>query len=735
VGIAVAAGAALILLRAPREASRPALIGTALARIVALAALVVIAALAAGLPAHLLRPAGWGRLLRDVHGGLQKTTVTLWPYVGTDTWARLDILLPLAALPVLAAAVGFWPAARRGAAAASRFGVRQLVALALVLSLYVFGALESNGGAPTIEGLLLLALIVAWLWLPGVRRHRLPATLVWLAATGVLAAALVAPLGGDQAWLNYRAWNLVAVPARGLSFSWDQSYGPIAWSRAQRQMFTVSAPAAQLWKTTTLDRFDGLRFMRSGTDATSYEDLPIPVNTSWYTFARFTIKGLGQRLLPTEQGTTVGVDLGGPVNHDRDGTTRTAAPALESGDAYTVLAYVPRPSPAELRAAPRAFPSQYLRYTDFDLPAAGQSGLRLAATDPPIRGRFFDSRTVGARAPGLTPAASGAIQTRVLRSPYGPMYRLARHLAAGRRSSYDVAIAIERYLAANYIYGEQPPARRYPLESFLFADRIGYCQQFSGAMALMLRMDGIPARVAGGFLPGSRTAGRFVVRAVDAHSWVEVYFSGIGWVAFNPTPPRSVGHALRFPLYTSERTVYPYAALAATVGGLPQRAEPRLPALHRRRVRGASGWSLVLWIAAILGGLGLLALGARWLAGYVRLRRSLERDGDLATQELAVALRRLGYSIPACVTLAALESVVHLHGGPDAVRYVRLLRDRRYAAGSTRSASLRDRRVLRARLTAPLGLDARLRGLWVLPPATVGWGVVARAHDGHTGGP
>ena len=735
VGVAVAAGTALMLLRA-RHTSPRARVGAAVARAGALVALTVLALLIAGVPAHLLRPAGWGRLLGDVHGGLEKTSVTLWPYVGRDTWARLDLLLPLTALPVVAAGIGFWPASPQGASAARRYGVRQVVALTLLLGLYIFGATDSNGGSATIEGMLLLALVVAWLWLPGVRRRRVSTAVVWLGAAGALAAVLVPNIGADRPWLNYRAWSLAAAPAHGTNFTWDQSYGPITWSRSHREMFTVAAPAAQLWKTTTLDRFDGLRFMRSGTNPANYEDLPVPVTTSWYTFATFTIRGLGSTLLPTEQGATVGVDPAGGTSRALDGTTQSLGPPLHKGETYTVLSYVPRPTPAELRGAPRTFPAQYLRFTNFDLPASDQSGLRLAATDPAVKGHFLDARTVGPRAPGLTLAASPAIQRRVLDSPYGPMYRLARRLAAGHRSPYDVATAIERYLAANYAYGEQPPARRYPLEAFLFVDRIGYCQQFSGAMALMLRMDGIPARVAAGFLPGSPTGDhRFVVRAVDAHSWVEVYFAGIGWVPFNPTPPRSVGHKLRFPLYTSERTVYPYAALAATVGGLPQRDRPRIPGLPRRRVRAAGTWSVLLWVTAIIAALCLLALLGRWLAGHLRLRRSLASDGELATHELVVALRKLGYSLPARVTLAEIERVVALHAGADAAHYVQLLRNRRYAAGSTASASLRDRHVLRLRLTAPLGLDARLRGLWVLPPATIGRGLGAAATGTHPGAP
>ncbi|MBV9001942.1 MAG: transglutaminase domain-containing protein [Solirubrobacterales bacterium] len=491
-------------------------------------------------------------------------------------------------------------------------------------------------------------------------------------------------------------------------------------------MFAVAAPSPQLWKVTTLDRFDGLRFVRSGLDdrgSLDYQDLPLPLNQHWYAFATFTVEGLRSTDLPSQQGTTVGIRSPRPVQYELDGTARARGPAPRAGANYTTLAYVPAPVPAEMRAAPRAFPPVYLRYTDFDLPGAGQSGLRLAATDPQRPGVFFTARTVGAPRPGVPPAAVPAVERRILASPYAGMYRLARRLAAGRRSTYDVAVGMANYLQANYNYGEQPPRRRFPLEAFLFSDGVGYCQQFSGAMALMLRMDGIPARVAAGFLPGSydATTHRFVVRAVDAHSWVEVYFAGIGWVPFNPTPSRTTAPIVRFP---SARTATPAAAIAATVGGVHVRATDSATAGLDRRIPGSGSFPLSGLIALALAVLLVpLSLSVRWLSGRVRLLRSLAGDGELATRELVKALRRLGYVLPATVTLSQLEAMVRLHGGPDAARYVRRLRDRRYGPGSAASPTLRDRRRLRLALTAHLGLDARLRGLWALPPATVGWRV------------
>jgi hypothetical protein len=74
------------------------------------------------------------------------------------------------------------------------------------------------------------------------------------------------------------------------------------------------------------------------------------------------------------------------------------------------------------------------------------------------------------------------------------------------------------------------------LEQFI-QDKVGYCEQFAATMALMSRAIGIPARVVVGFTPGTRNEqGEFVVTAKDAHAWPELFFSGIGWVRFEPTP-------------------------------------------------------------------------------------------------------------------------------------------------------------------------------------------------------
>ena len=126
----------------------------------------------------------------------------------------------------------------------------------------------------------------------------------------------------------------------------------------------------------------------------------------------------------------------------------------------------------------------------------------------------------------------------LLASPYGEVYRLAQQWTAGAETPYEAVRAVQEHLRGDFDYTPTVPESSLPLVSFLFEDEAGYCQQFAGSMGLMLRMLGIPARVVSGFAPGARDAesGAYEVRDFDAHSWVEVYFRGIGWVTFDPTP-------------------------------------------------------------------------------------------------------------------------------------------------------------------------------------------------------
>ena len=120
-------------------------------------------------------------------------------------------------------------------------------------------------------------------------------------------------------------------------------------------------------------------------------------------------------------------------------------------------------------------------------------------------------------------------------------WRLARRLRRESETPYDLVRRVNAYLQDGFVYSENPPpvaAGVAPLDAFINDTKAGYCQHFSAAMAVLLRMGGVPARVATGFSPGglSKRKGAWIVRDTDAHSWVEVWFDEYGWVTFDPTP-------------------------------------------------------------------------------------------------------------------------------------------------------------------------------------------------------
>lgn len=154
------------------------------------------------------------------------------------------------------------------------------------------------------------------------------------------------------------------------------------------------------------------------------------------------------------------------------------------------------------------------------LPAMHASNLRAATTDYPEE--IHDSYL---QLPDLDP-----------RIP-----ELAKQITQNAHNPFDKTIAIENYLRSHFAYTLNLTGKPGddPLAHFLFETRAGHCEYFASAMTIMLRTQGIPTREVNGFLPGEYNdlAGDYIVRASDAHSWVEVYFPGTGWMTFDPTPP------------------------------------------------------------------------------------------------------------------------------------------------------------------------------------------------------
>ena len=133
---------------------------------------------------------------------------------------------------------------------------------------------------------------------------------------------------------------------------------------------------------------------------------------------------------------------------------------------------------------------------------------------------------------------------------------LAAQIANSATNPYDKAVAIESYLRTHFAYTLQlsATAPRDPLAEFLFVRKRGHCEYFASSMAVMLRSLGIPSRIVNGFRSSefNDLTSQYMVRESDAHSWVEAYFPGYGWLGFDPTPAgldQAHGNWARFLLY------------------------------------------------------------------------------------------------------------------------------------------------------------------------------------------
>jgi len=120
----------------------------------------------------------------------------------------------------------------------------------------------------------------------------------------------------------------------------------------------------------------------------------------------------------------------------------------------------------------------------------------------------------------------------------------AEEITASAPSNYDKALALEQYLRTHYAYTLELPRTLAadPLANFLYERKRGHCEYFASSMAVMLRTLHIPSRIVNGFRTSefNDLTGQYVVRASNAHSWVEAYFPGFGWLSFDPTPAGSL---------------------------------------------------------------------------------------------------------------------------------------------------------------------------------------------------
>lgn len=246
----------------------------------------------------------------------------------------------------------------------------------------------------------------------------------------------------------------------------------------------------------------------------------------------------------------------------------------------------------------------------------------------------------------------------------------ARELTQGETEPAAIAMALERHLKhGTYRYTLEQPnvGERPPLEVFLFEARRGHCEYFSSAMTVMLRTLGVPARNVTGFVGGRYNpyGGYYAIRQGDAHSWVEVYVPGRGWVTYDPTP-------------AARAAVGPRQNLWSDLNAL-------VDALRTRWTTSVVGYDLRTQTAA-------LRKLAAWLASQRTPGSERGVDGGMA-RRTRFDPQALKLAAGVLVGLAALTTLAFWLGrrrrraagtklGHDAVEALRLYRDLEAALGA-----------------------------------------------------
>jgi transglutaminase-like putative cysteine protease len=349
---------------------------------------------------------------------------------------------------------------------------------------------------------------------------------------------------------------------------------------------------------TSLDVFNGTSFSASKLEAPSSasvsEQLPVTpppgpvVNSSISVSTLFKLNWL------PVAATAIGASVGDDWRYDPATATIFSARTTTQGLSYTARSVADDPTAAQLEAA-----------------------------GPPDKAVDADLTVPS----DLTPAVA----------------KLTHQITAHATSRYDAALDIQRFLAggSRFTYDTSIPADNSPnaLAHFLLRSKRGFCQQFATAMAVMARLSGIPSRVAVGFTRGVQQAnGSWLVTTHDAHAWPELWFQGLGWLAFEPTP-RADGQAVT-PAYATGRTG------AAGGANTQPTSKPTtsavkdgghgssLPLGHRngggatftaQQAASGSDEGLVIALVAILLVLALITPGA---ARSITRRRRLRRIGD-----------------------------------------------------------------------------------------------------------
>ncbi len=427
----------------------------------------LLAVASSGLDLEYLKPARWDDLVEGVTAGVQSLGTVRMPYGGSDPWPRVALELGGALLLALSAQLACWP--RTEIARGYPF-----LALVGLLVLVVSPVVSLGGTRPLLLGAAIAALTVCFLWL-----ERLPlrpgigvAALLGVALAGALPLAAVADRG--EPWFDYKAFAEGLGPDDPVRFNWDQGYGPIDWPRDGNEVMRVTSDEPHYWKAANLSRFDGTGWARTPPDG---GDVDSELRQDWRNEPgwRDTVEVSVRRMRTTD------VPAPGAIM-EVDDATRPLQPSgvpgrweavseLRRGDSYTVTAYVPTPTSAQMRQADFTG-LRNSRNADLELavpflpdrmPTArsvgGVGGGRLDSAVVHFR-PFGDDAQPYVNYPDVRRASYDAVDRTFRRTPYARTWRLAQRLRSAAETPFEYILLVNGYLPAGLPLLRAAPAGR-----------------------------------------------------------------------------------------------------------------------------------------------------------------------------------------------------------------------------------------------------------------------------------
>ena len=591
-----------------------------------------------------------------------------------------------------------------------------LAALAVVVAAG-WPATLLTGPGDLARGAALLAVVLSLLLgLGGPLRPRRLALGALVCAAAVLAAfaASTSSAVASGQVLHWQGWDFYTKPPKPVSveYVWNSNFSGLHFPRKVTTVLTIRAPARPTyWRATTLDQFQGGNWYEGNGSSIS----PTRIN------GRDEL--LGDPELPpagrdprrwVEQDVTVaalrdshfvGASVPvayGPGSHTVEygdgGVAHLQDEPLGRGEHYTVWSYEAQPTPRQLASLPARYPKQ-----------VEKSDLLVEAhvSAPPFG------------APDRERQVARIFATSYETRPYEGLYETARRIVGDPSNPYAAALELEAWFRSPaFHYDETPPqSSALPaLVAFVMQTHRGYCQHFAGAMALMLRYLGIPARVAAGFTSGEydRSKHEWTVTDHDAHTWVEAWFPRYGWLPFDPTPGRGslngtyTASSPHFDLTdglfaVTQHLKKPGAFDLRTLRGAHGNAAAGAARLATHPKTGQAGWRIgsLLRLLAMLAAALVVLLGAAKLA--IRKGRYLTRDprklARASVRELSDFIADQGAQAPPSSTLGELAGLVEAELGVSASAFVSSAAEARFGpSGAAREAARSTRQELRSLL-------------------------------------